>query len=232
MRLLRSFPALRRLRLEEIAKNIADKIFAWKGKSVAQLEVLSLTDTYGTSYSREPRNDFLKRCTGLRELYLDRAGLLSADVLTQLSGQTSLEVLHLGGWTEGDVLEQLKQQNLEGTLVSRPFPSIKNLSLEGYAFEVKDLLFDMPTTLVDLNLKVHESRSDNDCSICLPISRLSNLVRLSIRFDHSRILTRTDLDLISELPNLQKCHINQELPYCSAAWGDQSDDDEPWDDEA
>lgn len=60
-----------------------------------------------------------------------------------------------------------------------------------------------PKTLLSLDLNT----LDNSDSILPTISRLSNLVRLKLEFDSDRKLSPVDLDHISQLSKLRKCHI-------------------------
>ncbi|KAH0398353.1 hypothetical protein KCU89_g7325, partial [Aureobasidium melanogenum] len=207
-----SFPKLRCLRLHLLEKDIMDETFAWTGAPPAQLEELLLTGyvdypflTVGHSMIR---NKFLEHCTGLRKLHLDGGEGLSAETLTQLSCRNSLEVLYIDGWLSNYVGGQLQAQLLFASTKPHPFPSIRTLSLQGFSSTVITLLSSAPSTLLDLGLKV----DDDIHSICPTISSLPNLVRLSISFDFQRKLLREDLDLISNLSKLEKCHIERREP--------------------
>ncbi|KAG9679919.1 hypothetical protein KCU87_g196, partial [Aureobasidium melanogenum] len=207
-----SFPKLRCLRLHSLEKDIMDETFAWTGAPPAQLEELLLTGyvdypflTVGRSMIR---NKFLEHCTGLRKLHLDGGEGLSAETLTQLSCRNSLEVLYIDGWLSDYVGGQLQAQLLFASSRPHPFPSIRTLSLQGLSSTVITLLSGAPSTLLDLGLKV----DDDIHSICPTISSLPNLVRLSISFDFQRELLREDLDLISNLSKLEKCHIERREP--------------------
>jgi len=82
---LQSFPALRRLRLDCIENSIMNRVFEGEGSFVAQLEELSWTEQWTAGLDFVLRNKFLKRCIGLRELYLVLEDTFSTDALIQLS---------------------------------------------------------------------------------------------------------------------------------------------------
>lgn len=208
MPFLQSFPALRRLNLTFIPADIMDRVYAWKGDAVAQLEELSMIER-GWDPARDLglRNSFLKRCTGLRMLYLDRGDTISADALAQLSSLASLENLSIEAWISDYVGKQLEEKlSDDKNSVCRPFSHIKTMYLCGGKPAIMPFVSSTITTLVNLNLEV----DDHLDSICPAISRLSNLVHLRIVFSIYKQLTRTDLDLITELSRLQTCQIDRQ----------------------
>jgi hypothetical protein len=202
MTFLQSFSVLRCLRLDCLAGNIINRVFDWEGSLVSQLEELSWASPWVPERDYDLRNKFLKHCTGVRELYLERGDTVSADALIQLLGYPLLEVLHVEGWLEDDF--QLQQRFFDGNPVADPFPSIKDLLICGEGSTIKPLLSSSPPTLVTLDLDI----CDNLDSILLTNSQLSNLVHLRIAFDAYRDFSRTDLDYISELSTLQQCHLD------------------------
>jgi hypothetical protein len=213
---LQSLPSLRRLELEEIEGKIMNRVLDWEGSSIAQLEDLSLNDCRSSARGVPFRNTFLKHCTGLRKLYMQADGL-SAGVLNQLSNYPLLEVLHVEDWLVDD--EQLQPRFIGRS----PLPSIKDLSICGMVSTIEPLLSSLPPTLVSLDLDI----TDNSYSILPTISRLSNLIHLKIFFDGYREFSRTDLDLISKLSSLQKCHLDWGGPL-PRRYGSESSNDCPW----
>lgn len=211
MSFLQCLSALRRLHLNRIAENIMDEVIRWKSSSLAQLEELTLTEYRGAERSLNPRpglrNDFLKYCNGLRKLHVDRGDWISADTLTHLSSLNSLEVLHIEEWllTADD---EFQEQYLNVGSVLHTFLSIKDLSLCGKTCVVTTLLSNKPETLVELDLTIVETdEGDDHDKILQVVGCLSSLVRLSILFDFDSVVSRTDMDHISDLSKLQKCHI-------------------------
>lgn len=200
--LLQSFPALRRLELEYLDHRTMNRVFQWEGGSVAQLEELSWThggrSESDTNYAI--RNQFLKRCTGLRKLYLDLGDALATDAIVLLSGHPLLEGLHIYGWLSDD---HFQQRFISRNPCAHPFPSMKELSVCGKVSTIKPLLSCLSNILVSLDLQI----DDNSDSILPTVSRLSNLVHLELVFNRHRKLSHTDLDYISQLSLLQKCHI-------------------------
>lgn len=215
---LQSFPALRRLRLECIKESIMDRVFEWEGRSIAQLEELSWAPHWRTTTNFAHRNKFLKHCTGLRKLDLDLEDTLCTDALIQMSSYPLLEVLRIEGWLADD---HFQQRFIDENPVAHPFSSIKDLSIRGEVSTIKAILSSSSKSLISLNLDIN----DNSDSIFPTISRFSNLVHLRVVFDSHRKFSRTDLDFISQLSRLQKCHVELEgsLPMDYA-----SSNDCPW----
>ncbi|KAG9646119.1 hypothetical protein KCU64_g10649, partial [Aureobasidium melanogenum] len=205
MSILQSLPALRRLDLLNVNADIMDRVYAWRGDVVAQLEDLSISECWEPVRDLDPRNKFLKHCTGLRKLELDRGDELSADLLVHLFGLASLENLSLYHWIEDDVGRQLQERISDMTSSSRLFPCIKIMSLGGRKPAILPFLSSTLTTLVDLSLQI----DDHGDSICPAIGRLTNLVYLRLYFNCDKRLSRTDLDSISGLSKLQLCWIDR-----------------------
>jgi hypothetical protein len=121
MPFLQSFPALRRLELDYLPRNIMNRVFEWDSGVVAQLEELSCIECWNYKFDKTLHTRFLKRCTGLRKLYLYPENALSADILIQVLSYPLLEVLDIEGWlAEG---AQLQQQFVSGPPVAHPFPT-------------------------------------------------------------------------------------------------------------
>lgn len=198
---IQSLPALRRLQLSSMKDNIMHKLFRWEASSVAQLEELSWTEDWGSGFDAVLRNRFLQHNTNFRKLHLDQGETLSDDAIIHLASCPSLEVLHIYGWLEE---HQLQNRFVDGHSVTHPFPRLKDLWMEGSATPIKALLSSSLRTLVNLNLVL----TDNSANVLQAISGLSNLVHLTIIFNCSMKLSRTDLDCISELSMLQTCQID------------------------
>jgi hypothetical protein len=203
MTFLQSFPALRRLRLSYIPSDIMKRVCEWEGSAVAQLEELSLNDCWDSGVDTVFIIGFLKHCIGLRKLYLYTGDAPSIDVLIQILSYPLLEVLESDAWLADDA--QLQQRLVSGPSVAHSFPSIKDLTIRGETPAIKFLLSSSPKSLVSLDLDVF----DNSDSILPTISGLSNLVHLQILFDGDRKFSHKDLDYISRLPRLQKCHLER-----------------------
>ncbi|KEQ70266.1 hypothetical protein M436DRAFT_66662 [Aureobasidium namibiae CBS 147.97] len=220
MVLLKSFPALRSLRLHLVAGSIMNRVFEWGGDDICQLEELSWTQNWESQMDFALRNEFLKRCTRLRKICLELRGTLVTHALIILSSLPLLEVLHIDAWLSDD---QFQQRFVSGNPVAHPFPIIKDLSVCGNVSTIKPLLSSLPQTLITLNLGIE----DNSDSILPTISRLSNLVRLKLEFESDRRLSPIDLGYISQLSKLRKCHIEWEslLPRPR---GPNSPSDCPW----
>ena len=97
----------------------------------------------------------------------------------------------------------LQQWFVGESLVARPFPSIKDLTICGETPTISALLSSFPPTLVSLDLDVN----DTLYNILPTVGRLSSLVHLRIFFGGYRKFSRTDFDCISRLSSLQKCHV-------------------------
>lgn len=101
---VQSFPDLQCLRLHGIRRYIMNEVFKWQSPLVAQLEELALTgywdsdDHYPTTVAECLfRNNFLERCTGLRELRVDGGEGFSVRTFARLSSFDSLEVFYIDG---------------------------------------------------------------------------------------------------------------------------------------
>jgi hypothetical protein len=217
---LQNLPALRRLELEETGRTIANRVFEMEGSSVAQLEELSWHRVVFSKREFALLAGLLKRCINLRKLYLETGDMLLLDVLIQAMSHPSLEVFHTDNWLEN---EQLRQRFLGGSSVPNPFPSIKDLSIGGEASTIKAVLSSSPKTLLKLELDI----DDNSDSILPTISRLSNLVHLQIAFDGHRTFSPTDLEHISKLSSLQKCHVIWSSPETTQG-EERLSNDCPW----
>lgn len=198
--LLQSFPALKSLHLYHIADSTMNRVFEWGKDNLHQLEELSWTQHWNFTMDSALRNEFLKRCTGLRKLCLALGGTLVTDVLIILSSHPLLEVLHIDAWLFDN---QFQQRFVSETPVARPFASIQDLSVRGNVLTIKPLLSSSPQTLISLDLDI----DDNSDSIMPTICRLSNLVRLKLGLDSSRTFSRADMGCVSQLSKLQECHI-------------------------
>lgn len=220
--LLQKFSALRRLDLDGFEYSPMNRVLGWEGGSLAHLEELNWSHDWRsesrTSYTL--RNQFLRHCTGLRKLHLDSGDALTTDAIILLSGHPLLEVLRIYGWLSDN---HFQQRFIGENPVAHPFPSIKELSVSGEVSTIKPLLSCLPNALISLELQV----DDNSDSILPTISRMSNLVHLELEFDFHRKLSCTDLDYISQLSLLQRCHIDWQRPL-SARDGALTSNDCPW----
>ncbi|KAH0370813.1 hypothetical protein KCU65_g2358, partial [Aureobasidium melanogenum] len=203
--LLQNLPALRLLDLSYMTTNIMDGLYAWKGGVVAQLEVLRMSESWDSEIDPGLRNNFLKRCSRLRSLSLDRGDRISADVLVHFASLASFETLHIDDWIADDVGKRLQEWISDTTFISQPFRRITKMVLRGGKPAVMPFISSTVTTLVHLDLHV----DDYHDSICPAIGRLSNLVYLKIAFSLHKKLTHTDLDFISGLSRLQTCWIDR-----------------------
>ncbi|KAG9553080.1 hypothetical protein KCU71_g13384, partial [Aureobasidium melanogenum] len=208
---LQSFPALYRLDLDRIKRHILSAVFRWKSSSLAQLKDLTLIEHPEAEWFVDPNpwlfSDFLQRCTGLRKLRVAPGHVLSAEVLTQLSCQESLEVLRIHGYISREVGVQLRDRFSSRLSRAHLFPSIQRLHMAGESPMINTLLSGALVTLIDLELEVDDSFD----SICPTIGRLSNLVSLHISFEKHRELSQQDMDHISDLSKLEQCHIGRFL---------------------
>jgi hypothetical protein len=213
MTFLQSFPALRRLELDYIPSNIMNRVFEWDSGVVAKLEELSCVENWNSEFDKAVHTRFLKRCTGLRKLYLWPVDTLSADILIQVLSYPLLELLDIDGCLAEGV--QLQQQFVSGPPVAHPFPSIKDLTIRSETSTINFLLSSSPKTLVSLDLNI----VDNSDSVFQTIGRLPNLVHLNLLCDSYNKLARIDLDHIAGLPRLQTFHLETRSdPYIGSPW--------------
>jgi hypothetical protein len=206
MTFIQSLPALRRLQIGYVPVEIAKSMFGWDGRSVTQLEKLSVSENWYLANNFALLRQLLKHFRGLRKLYLVLEDVLPINTLVQVMSSPLLEVLRVE-----DVLadgDGLQQQFISATSVANSFPSIKDLSMSSRASTITALLSSSPSTLVSLDLRV----TNDSHSVCSTISRCTHLLRLEIVFNGYSELSHTELDYISELSSLQKCHVEWRGP--------------------